>query len=46
MTLFVYQSFLDSIISDDDNNLHMEGSNPDHPNNIKREESVYTSKRY
>ena len=38
MTLFIYQSFFDSTISDDDNILHMEGYNlirADHPNNTK-----------
>ena len=35
----ISESFLDSIISDDDNTLHMEGYNlirEDHPDNIKR----------
>ena len=39
MALFVYQGFLDSTISDDDNILHMERYNlisADHPDNIKR----------
>ena len=37
-SICISESFLDSIISDDDNILHMEGYNlrADHPNNIKR----------
>ena len=38
-SICISESFLDSIISDDDNILHMEGYNlirADHPDNIKR----------